>query len=289
MAKTANEGFDIYISRLIPSDSNRSKATSHKASVQTKLDAHFGVYRMFQSGSFTHGTGVSGFSDVDYFVSLKSGRPIYSSSILSSMRTALLERFPLTTIRVSKPAVVLEFGSGYETVEVIPAYYHSTVSEGVTKFMIPGVQNEWQESTPEAHLRYVTSCNQTPSRGYAKNFARLIKAWKFYCNVPISSFYLEMRAATYIARQSNVLYAYDLSYFFNELNNSALADMNDPTGNTGRISACSSEYNKSVALSRLNTAATRASNALDAHKTGRDLRAFECWDLLFGGSFPSYY
>jgi Second Messenger Oligonucleotide or Dinucleotide Synthetase domain len=243
---------------------------------------------MFQSGSFSHGTGVKGNSDVDYFASLKSSRPTLSSSILSSVRAKLKERFPFTNVRVSRPAVVIEFGSGYETYEVIPAFAVGSVGGGM-KFYIPGVVDEWMESTPEAHLEFVNDCNKIPGEGYAKSFVRLVKAWKYYCNVPISSFYLEMRAAKYISEQKTVIYAHDICYFLQRLFDGGLADMNDPTGSTGRIRPCSSDATKREALSKLSTAVTRARKALDAHVADDDATAFRYWDLLFAGKFPAYY
>lgn len=289
MASTAAEGFRLFIDSLIPTVTDRDKAATHRSSIEAKLEATYGIYRMFQSGSFSNGTGVKGLSDVDYFVSLKSDQPQYSYSILNSVKATLQSRFPFTAIRISRPAVVLEFGGGYETVEIIPAYAKSTVNTDDRKFQIPGVNSEWLESTPEAHLKYVNECNKIPSKGYAKSFARLVKAWKYYRDVPISSFYLEMRAATYIAEQTSVVYAYDLYYFLKRLQDSELAAMNDPTGSTGRIEPCSSDAKKQDAVSKLNTAVSRANNALEAHKANNDSSAFYYWDQLFNGRFPAYY
>ena len=288
MATSANEGFRTFIGWLAPTQADRAKASSHRSTIEAKLDNVYGIYRMFQSGSFSHATGIKGYSDVDYFVSLKSSQPLLSSSILNSIRNALQERFPYTTIRVSRPAVVLEFGNGYETCEIIPAYANSSITDNIMRFEIPGVATEWLQSTPEAHIKYVNECNTIPGNGYAKAFVRLIKAWKYYRSVPISSFYLEMRAASYIARQEKVIYAYDLYYFLKELKNNGLADMNDPTGSTGRILACSSESNRTDALSKLETAVTRAGNALDSHRNNKEADAFYYWGQLFNGHFPAY-
>ncbi|WP_156769319.1 nucleotidyltransferase [Nocardia sp. 852002-20019_SCH5090214] len=289
MATNPAEAFNTFIDRLVPTNANRSAAASHRSSLYSKLNSTYGLYRMFESGSFSHGTGVSGYSDVDYFASLKTDRPVYSSSILNSVRDTLKERYPNTVIQVRRPAVVVNFGSGYETCEIIPAYAQGKVREGEMKFLIPGVTTEWLESTPESHLKYVNSCNTQPGKGYAKSFARLIKAWKCYRDVPISSFYLEMRAAKYISGQTTVVYSYDLAFFLEELNDCGLAAMNDPTGSTGRIEPCSSDAKKTEALSKLQTAATRARNALEAHKKGDNKTAFYYWDQLFNGEFPAYY
>jgi hypothetical protein len=289
MPRTATQGFDIFLARLTPSDANRAKASLHRASIESKLESRFGVYRMFETGSFRHGTGVAGYSDVDFLVSLKSSRPQHSSSTLTAVKDALVERFPLTYITVSRPAVVLHFGGGYERVEVVPGFYASSEDSGI-KYKIPGFHEEWMESTPQAHLQYVDSCNQQQGvKGGAKSLARLLKAWKYYRNVPVSSFYLEMRAAQYMATQSSISWPHDLAYVLRRLNEHSLASMNDPTGETGRIHACSSSATYTDARSKLSTASTRADRALEHYSAGRISSAFDDWDLLFNGKFPSYY
>jgi hypothetical protein len=288
MAKTAAEGFTTFLGWLTPSESEREKASRHRTSIESKLKDKFGLHRMYESGSFRHGTGVSGKSDVDYIASLKSDRPMHGFSALSSVRAALLERFPTTPIYVRAPAVVVDFGGGAERVEVIPSYMIDKIN-GYMKYYIPGVTTSWMQSTPEAHLAYVNESNTMPGKGYAKGMARLAKAWKYYRNVPISSFYLEMRAAAYVRGESYIKYYMDLYYFLKSLQDKGLAAMTDPTGATGYIQSCSSDANKEDALSKLDTAVTRAKKAYDAVETGDLKAAFAQWNLLFSSEFPSYY
>lgn len=290
MARTAAEGFSQFISRLTPTAAERAATASHRAAIKAKLEGKYKLYRMFESGSFAHGTGVHGYSDVDYFISLNQSRPSFSSSILSSFRETLLERFPSTYIHTSRPAVVLEFGAGYERVEVIPAYPNESANGSDMRFRIPGVNDEWMWSTPEAHSSYVSEINNRAKiKGGAKSLARMVKAWKYERSVPISSFYLEMRAAAYMLTQDSISWPYDISLFFNSLVSHQLAGMNDPTGGAGRFDACSSDANRRDALSKLQTAASRAARALEAYKTGRIDVAFDEWDLLWNGKFPAYY
>lgn len=290
MASTAEEGFKQFNIKLVPSDSERVKASSHRQTILDKLETKYGVHRMFQSGSFKHGTGISGHSDVDYFVSLKSTRPTLSSSTLNSVRDTLLERFPTTYIHVSRPAVVLEFGQGYERVEIIPAYAADTVGDKKdVKYRIPGIHEEWLQSTPEAHLDYVNSSDVSVPAGSTKKLTRLVKAWKYYRNVPVSSFYLEMRVARYMRAQTSYIPWLDLYYVLKRLRENDLAAMNDPTGSTGRIHAYSSDANKRDALSKLDTALTRAENAKLYKELDNLSAAFDEWDKLFNYEFPAYY
>jgi hypothetical protein len=174
----------------------------------------------------------------------------------------------------------LTFGSGYERVEVIPAYLIESVGDNL-KYSIPGVTSEWMQSTPEAHLAHVNQSNILPAKENAKALARLLKAWKYYRSVPVSSFYLEMRAAAYTRRQSTVVYWIDLYILLQELLDIGLASMNDPTGTTGRIQAYSSEALGQDAISKLNSAVIRARKAYDAALAGYDVTVLTSTDPHF--------
>ncbi len=95
--------------------------------------------------------------------------------------------------------------------------------------------------SPKEHLAYVDECNEKPHKGDAKDLARLMKAWKYFCNVPVSSFYLEMRAAQHVAAQSTYIHVWDVCQLLESLQENKLAGMNDPKGATGRICACSTD------------------------------------------------
>lgn len=286
MALSVASGFAELLASLPPTPTQVAATTRHKAAVQGVLDAKFGTYRFFQSGSFSHGTGVRYYSDVDYFASLKTTKPQSSDSALSSIKTALQNHFPNTTVKIRRPAVVVDFASGTETVEVVPGWVLR--GEANTRvYHIPGPRGGWLESAPDAHRAYVNDANASPSGG-AKGLARLLKAWKYYRSVPVSSFYLEMRAAAYMASETSIIWSLDLRRILSELNTADLAAMNDPSGLTGRIHAYSSDSNKADAMSKLGTALTRADRARTAESEGRIAAAFDAWGVLFNGHFPSY-
>ena len=75
-------GFQAFLASLVPTPTQVAATTKHKDSVRAVLDARFGTYRFFQSGSFSHGTGVRYYSDVDYFASLKTTKPQSSDCLL---------------------------------------------------------------------------------------------------------------------------------------------------------------------------------------------------------------
>jgi hypothetical protein len=65
--------------------------------------------------------------------------------------------------------------------------------------------------------------------------------------------------------------------------------MQDPKGISGYVSACSTDAKKTDALLKLATAKTRAEKAREAEAASKTSEAFDWWDKVFSGNFPSYY
>lgn len=288
MARTVNEGFEEFLLRLVPTKAQREAGAGHRASVKAALESTLTVRNFYQTGSFSHGTGVRGHSDIDALVSIGESKPDSSYTALNWVKNALSKRFPLTTVKIRRPAVVVEFGGGYETWEVIPAFMTGRGGQGQWVYDVPGPSTgTWMDSAPKEHLAYVNECNEKPHKGDAKDLARLIKAWKYYREVPISSFYLEMRCAQRVKQQSTYIHVWDVCQVLESMDDHHLAAMNDPRGASGRIHACSSDSAREDALSKLKTAAGRARKALGAYSAGDPVAAFYYLDLLFGGKFPA--
>jgi hypothetical protein len=284
MARSVSQGFTVFLDRLVPTASERAVAAKHRDSVERSLDNGLGLHRFKQTGSLAHGTGITVYSDVDYLASLKGEQPVTSDTALRKVKETLQGTFVSTRIHIDRPAVVIEFASGAETLEVVPGWIKRGSGDGRV-YAIPGRSSGWIESAPDAHLNHVNDANQSPLGG-AKNLARLLKAWKYYCNLPISSFYLEMQAARYMNAESSIIWSYDVRAVLRKLHNSELASMNDPSGLVGRIYACGTEAQKTDAKSKVASALSRANKARDAEDAGDNDAAFSWWDKVFGGRFP---
>src|SRR5699024_1536606 len=118
MAKTVTSWFAELNSCYTPSETQFAAATSHRTSIETRLDSHIGLFRMFEIGSLRHGTGVWLYSDADYLASLKGSRPGSSATMLAKVRNVLQGRFLSTVVTVRSPAVVCKFSDG--DVEIVP-------------------------------------------------------------------------------------------------------------------------------------------------------------------------
>lgn len=286
MALTIAQGFETFLTRITPLESQRDAAAKHRQTVETSLKRALDVKMFRESGSFNHGTGVRNHYDVDLLVSLGT-KPATSVTALNWVKDALVASFPQTTVRISRPAVRVLFNGGKEPWEIIPGFRKN--SGDTALYDIPGVGNlEWLESAPTEHINYVNSVNKkSNTAGGAKKLARMAEAWKYFNDVPVSSFYLEMRAAHYLSGEKYWDPIQDVSRYFSHLQSIKLGPMNDPMGLTSRFYACSTTAKATAALSKLDTAATRAKKALDAQQAGKTNDAFHYLNLLFGGSFPA--
>jgi hypothetical protein len=169
----------------------------------------------------------------------------------------------------------------------VPADYVKE-SGGYSVYDIADCAGGWMKASPDAHNDYVrTIDNKLGSK--VKPLIRFIKAWKYYRAVPITSFYLELRVAKYASEESSIVYDIDVKNVLCQLRDCALASMQDPMGVSGYISACKTDALKQDALSKLDTAATRAEKARDAASRDDISGAFDWWRLLYGESFPTFY
>ncbi len=287
MAKTVDEGFREFHGTLTPTRGESQAAKSHRASIAACLKSNFEMNRFFRTGSFGNGTSIRGYSDVDYFACIPAENLKQNSfTTLQEIRKALIDRFHSTDISISTPAVKVCFGTdASESTEIVPADFVKRDKDGNHIYEIPDSDGGWMRSSPDAHNNYVDEVDSELG-GKVKSLVRLLKAWKYYRGVPIRSFYLEMRVAKYASRQDFIDYSWDLRNIFKSLWDNQLAALKDPKGISGHISPCSSEAQRSDALSKLKTALGRAEKARQAEKAGKISDAFYWWNLLFAGEFP---
>lgn len=291
MAKTLEQGFEAFLTRLAPLASEHDTAKSHKDSVKSCLEKNYGCHTFFETGSFGNGTGIRHFSDTDYFAALATDK-VYTDSAytLRKVKESLQYTFHKTDgIVVNTPAVQIPFGTyASETLEVTPCTFNGLVDTPLGRkasYDIPNYAGGWMASSPSAHNAYVLK--QDERLGYRlKPLIRLIKAWKFYNNVPISSFYLELRTTKYAEGESGITYDWDVKRVMKVLYDNDLANIQDPMGISGYVKACSSDAKREEALSKLRTGHTRAENAFEKRESNVD-DAFFWWDRFYNGKFPA--
>lgn len=293
MPRTIDEGFRDFLTKLTPTSTESEAAKNHRASIESCLKNNFGLLRLFRTGSFGNGTSVSGYSDVDYFASIPTDNlNRNSSTALSNVRDVLDARFPKTGVRVNCPAIVVPFGLlAKETTEIVPADFKDIIKtngDSYHVYDIPNCSGGWMRSSPEIHNLYVRSVDEK-LKGKVKPLIRFVKAWKYYQQVPISSFYLELRVTKFVEDMSVIIYSIDLRSFFQHLVTVQLGQIQDPMRISGLITPCATPAKLEEAKSKLDTALSRANKAREAEASEKTNEAFAWWNLLFNSNFPSYY
>lgn len=279
-----NQHFTELLSKLTPSTAENSSYSAHRTSIESKLESSFDVSYTLETGSFRSGTGVRYNTDLDILASIPpSYQKDNSYNMLLAVKSALQERFGTSGISISTPAVVCTFAGG-RVVEITPGYYKYKTDDGYNVFRIPDFNGGWQVAAPSAHINYVNGINnQLGSK--VKHVIRLIKAIKYAQNIPISSFYLEMRTAKYCSGETSIIYEHDVYRTLSSLVSDGLAMMQDPVGIAGYIEPCSTDAIRRDALSRLTTARDRAAKAIEAEKNGKHTDAIYWWGMVFDREF----
>lgn len=289
MPRTMDEGFRDFLIRLTPTGAESDAATRHRASIKTCLENNFGLKRFARIGSYGNATSISGYSDVDYLACFPTDQLTQSSTYtLQKIRNVLDVRFPNTGVRVSCPAIGVPFGTvATATTEVVPADYIKD-EDGYHVYEIADCAGAWKRVSPDAHNAYVRHVDEKLG-GKVKPLIRFIKAWKYLRDVPISSFYLELRVAKYASGEESIVYEIDVKNILKQLVDCKLASMQDPMGFSGYISACSTDEKYEEAMSKLERAYIRADKAREASVNENIKDAFYWWNLVYDDQFPSYY
>jgi hypothetical protein len=291
MVTAVDDAFELLWQNLRTTPAETQAAKSHRASIEAKLVERFDMQSFFRTGSFGTGTNVAGFSDVDYFAVFPREKLHQKSSVdLTAVADALRDRFPNTPIRVNGPAVRVAFGlDGAEATEIVPVDETGLTLLEFRKFDMPDGNGGWMFTAPPSHNAYVSDVDAS-LQGMVKPLVRLVKGWKFLRNVPIKSFYLEMRVTKYATTENTIIYKHDVRRVLTALSDELLGDLLDPRfpNDNFYLSACNSQSDRADALSKLANAKGWADAAIDLERKGYIRLAFERWNLVFNGAFPPY-
>ncbi|UAL29529.1 nucleotidyltransferase [Nocardioides rotundus] len=231
---TATSLLRTVVDAFTPSVDARQSVSAHRSIIEPHLLAQGVASHLFETGSWSHGTAVLGYSDVDYFAVMP--RSIDQSTLALEALARSIDMLPSATAQIDRPTVRVTFADNSPPLEIVPAIAATAVDE--FEIPDPGQDYGWVRSAPSKHFAYV---DQARDRNYvAKALIRAIKIWRYRNEVPASSFYLEMRAARQVLRDPEERGLTEhLVQFFRDLARDNCADVNDPSQFDGpRISIC---------------------------------------------------
>lgn len=284
---TLSDGVTRYLAARAPTNQEKAQVAHYKERLDEILSEKFRLIWFFQSGSFQHGTAITPYADVDYIARIHfEDQPSSSTTVLNNMRDLLAsELWEASDVYVARPTVTVRFSGILPDYEITPAYLSRSVGEEQV-LVIPASGGGWRESAPKAHLKFVRDMDRKHGGG-VRRLARLLKAWKYEHAVTVSSFYLEMRAAEYGKNEVSFWILYAVRDVVSKLINTGLAAMNDPAKMVNRITACSSEANRSAALSALRSFQRNLTTVLAEDRSGGDRWGYnQGLQAIWGSDFP---
>lgn len=285
-----NRDYEVFLQRIEPPRWDRVRLTKEIAQLSNELKAqHDDLDYLTETGSTILGIDVTGHSDVDLFAWMPFPRPQLPSSALRTLNDYLYFCPSVRDTRIDRPPVVVTRFAGPPDFEVVPAYYSKSVGDEIV-FLIPGPDDKWIEAAPTAHIKFINYEADRKPRNLVKGLIRLMKAWKYANDVPISSFYLEMRTAQFAKNEEHILWSYDVPAIMSEILDHDLRDMNDPTGMVSRIPAAKSQ----AAQAKVRAELRKAIPVLEKARDRKPDRSFtetmlEYYNMhgVFGEKFPA--
>jgi len=288
MARTVEEAFLVFLNWLTPRPGARMSVSLLRNQVFDRLSEKFDVAKMLEVGSLAQGTDIQKFSGGDYLLQLRGRRPLTPDSLLRRVEQSLGALYPEAEVTQSRPSVIVDL-SDDRRIGVIPAFVVGSVGGG-TRVSLAAASGGWTATDPIAYRDWFQRCNSVAGvRGAAQGLARLARAWKYYGDVPISSFYLELQAARFMAARTSVIYAYDVRDFFYSLHEQELAAVEDPTMVRQLVQPCATPRDLERSLQETAFAASRTERALARQRQGDISDSFEQWSQVFSGQFPAHY
>jgi len=262
--------------------------------IKRRLESSFGIKGFMLAGSHQRETAIRKISDVDFFAVFPrnaarwGGSYVNSQTFLENIRADLGTRFWQTLISRDRQAIVIQFKSGDNAVDVVPAIF-DRVERGVGPiFMIPDGEGDWLQTSPYTHTRFIANADK--KSGYKlRRTAQILKFWR-YCRtpvVPLSSFHIELLLAASGTCEGVMSYPECVAQAFYLMVQRKCASFRDPTGISGLIHAVKTQPQRDAALGSLGSSCRWAWEALEAERNRDNAEACYRWSLVFNHNFPS--
>jgi len=280
-------GFEEFSKSLISKYAEGEKAATNLDIIERCLSEKIDLTYLAPYGSTGHGTNVNNYSAVDCFAVIPKTR-LFENSGKSSITVCdiLKDKFPDCAITQGRPVIVVPFGeAASERHHIVPAFHQSS-TEGHDVFAVPAPNDRWVGISPAEHSVWINKLDHTLNQNL-KPFIRIVKAWSYFNDTPIWSFYLELCVADFLKKDAGIVYSQDLSNFFRYMLRRNLAPFEATEGCTEPVYG-TSIAGKEKAIASLRQAADLSERALTCETRGQIPDAFYLWRKAFNWQFVAY-
>ena len=283
--------FARLIRKIQPTASELKKARSYSISCRKRINKSFDLKKYKGIGSHSRNVAIRHYSDLDFLVLLSrneakwAGKIINSNTLLSKISQDLNDRYINTNIRKDGQAIVVKFGGGQNSMDIVPALFKGFQDRWPVYWIADG-SGDWLETSPEGHNLYLKKAN-VKSGGKLCKTAQIIRYWK-YCrsnSIPISSFYIDLMLANSEICIGVKSYTEIIYNFFNLMKEHNSRGIRDPMGIAGVIKAANTTAQLNTINSIIDYSYSHSKIALFLENVKDYKGANEQWDIVFNHDF----
>jgi hypothetical protein len=278
--------FQRFVELLEPTPAEVEKYGSHQHTVTRRLETYLGA-TVLPVGSHARSTYLRQSSDLDLFAIIPTENALWggnrksSTTILRNVRAELEQRFRDTEIGKSGPSVLVNFGQGNYSVDVVPA-----VKIADDLYEIPASEGGWLRSNPIAHNKYLREQNDA-SGGKLRKISMLVKYWaRCRRSISLHSFTTEIILADSGVCRGVKSYGELLHGALSRLLEYTDHPYPDPLGISNSLRLTSSDGKARKLRGVLETSLERIALALKAERERRINDALAHYQVVFNRNFP---
>ncbi|MCK5849680.1 MAG: nucleotidyltransferase [Kiritimatiellae bacterium] len=243
----------------------------------------------FYVGSYSRGTAIRGFSDLDMiFVLPYSYYQKYNgylgngqSAMLQDVRSSLQKTYPSTHIGGDGQVVVISFNDGVDF-EIVPAFINKDES-----YTYPDSNGggRWRATNPKPEIAEMNASDSLYN-GNAKRLSRMMRSWKKERSVPMGGLLIDTLAWRFLKTwkyrdNSYAYYDWISRDFFDFLANEPQRDFWNALGSGQRIDS------KGMFQWKARRCCNLAKEAIDYASSDMTYSARKKWREIYGTSYPS--
>lgn len=286
MPTTISAGFEGLRANLEITDLQASTVSTRQQNVRDAVANEMNVLRSFLTGAYKRATMIAPLneSDIDIFIVLDSKyfHESTPSSLLDRVRRVLLKTYPKTP-RISRNGQAVTITFDDFKVDVVPSFNRQGGG-----YLIPNsVTGSWIETDPILHESVTTAANQTHGGAFVP-LVKMIKGWNRNIGDGFYGFYLELMAWKILDGIRISDFPSAVRYVFDNGRSRIRYSIPDPAGFGGQVQGLVTVASVAEAVSRFETAYTRARNAESLAAQAKAREAFAEWEKIFGKYFPAY-
>jgi hypothetical protein len=279
------------IRSIQPTDGELKRARSHIVSTKKRLQKSFDLKKFQRIGSHARTSAIKSYSDLDFLAVLSrneakwGGSVVNSDTIIKKISQDLNDRFITTTVRKDMQAVVIYFGGGQKSLDVVPGFFHS-FKNGKPIYFIPDGYGGWMETSPETHNVFINQENKR-SGEKLKKVGQLVRYWKYsrVSSIPLSSFYIDLLLAHSGICSGVKSYPMIMYEFFKLMYDRKCRGLRDPLSIAGIVNPVKTQPQIDVLCSHIESSLEHAAKAILAENNKQYKEANKQWNIVFNHNF----